>query len=81
MYRPSYSPSRGISKEIKSEEPLCQAVDTSGVPDGNQLYSTHKPLKRSDEENNPKGEKLGHCQRVDWSCDPAKASRLKGHVT
>ena len=31
MYKPSYSPGKGISKENKSEEFLCQAVDTSGA--------------------------------------------------
>ena len=79
MYRPSYSPGRGISKENKSEELLWTILGPQ--KHGKQLYSPHKPLKRNDEEKNPKGEKLGHCQRVDWSCDPAKASRLEGNVT
>ena len=46
-----------------------------------QLYSTYKLLKRNDEERSSKGEKLGHYQGVDWSCDPVKASRLGDHVT
>ena len=33
VYRPSYSPGRGISKENKSEKLPCQAVDASRAPE------------------------------------------------
>ena len=31
MYRPNYSPGRGISKENKFKESLCQDVNASGA--------------------------------------------------